>query len=104
MFFGEPKPAFANIFRALRPGGRLVAVTLYRPDPPPLTVRLYTALHRRWPKQLDCRPIQTATLLTVAGFLPGQEQTTSVGGLPVAIVLVAFQRQIIRGLTAGAVK
>ena len=77
----------AECRRVLRPSGRLVAVTLYRPEPPPVAVRLYTALHQRWPQQLDCRPIQTTTLLTVANFRPVQEQTTSVGGLPVAIVL-----------------
>ena len=77
----------AECRRVLRPSGRLVAVTLHRPEPPPLSVRLYTSLHRRWPHFLDCRPIHTATLLTVAGFRPVQEQTTSVGGLPVAIVM-----------------
>ncbi len=32
MFFPDPKSAFANIFRALRPGGRLVGVGVAAPD------------------------------------------------------------------------
>ena len=78
----------AECRRVLRPDGRLVAVTLDRPDPSPLSVRLYTSLHRRWPQYLDCRPIRSLPLLTVAGFRPVHVQTTAVGGLPVAIVLV----------------
>lgn len=74
--------------RVLRIGGRLCVVAMARPGRPRLTVRLYEWLHRRFPRYLDCRPIAVRQLLVHSGFEVLGEAELSMGGLPVAIVLV----------------
>ncbi len=76
----------AELMRVLRPGGRLVDVSLSR-ESPNLVTRLYEWGHERLPQLLDCRPIYASRSLAAAGFKIARGQRTGILGLPVEIVL-----------------
>jgi demethylmenaquinone methyltransferase/2-methoxy-6-polyprenyl-1,4-benzoquinol methylase len=75
--------------RLLKPGGRFQVVSLARPQPPGLAVRIYEFFHRLTPSLIDCRPIPTAALLTQAGFTLLEQKRISMWGLPVDIICAA---------------
>jgi demethylmenaquinone methyltransferase/2-methoxy-6-polyprenyl-1,4-benzoquinol methylase len=73
--------------RVLKPGGRLVIVSLSKDQPLPWMGRLYESLHTRYPWLLDCRPIPVRALISDAGYEIKQTQESSMWGLPVSILL-----------------
>ena len=73
--------------RVLKPGGRLVIVSLSKDQPLPWMGRLYESLHARYPWLLDCRPIPVRALISDAGFEIKQTQKFNMWGLPVSILL-----------------
>jgi ubiquinone/menaquinone biosynthesis C-methylase UbiE len=54
--------------RALKPGGRLVVVSLSKEGKQGVVMRVYEWTHRHFPNLLDCRPIYVARALEAAGF------------------------------------
>lgn len=76
----------AEARRALRVGGRLVVVSMGLGEPGAATVDLYEALHRRWPRWFDCRPIDAAARIEAAGFAVSASETTTMWTLPVDVV------------------
>lgn len=77
----------AECHRLLKPGGRLVVVSMSRPEPPGMAVRLYEWLHDRLPSFADCRPILARQAVRQGGFSVKEASLASVWGLPVEIVL-----------------
>lgn len=73
--------------RVLKPGGRLVVVSLSKDQPLPWIGRMYESLHTRYPRLLDCRPIPVRSLISDAGYEVMQTQESSMWGLPVSILL-----------------
>lgn len=73
--------------RVLKPGGRLVAVSLSKDQPLPWMGRLYETLHSRYPRLLDCRPIPLKDLLERGQFEIQSSRIEMMWGLPVIIVL-----------------
>ena len=73
--------------RVLKPGGRLVVVSLSKDQPLPWMGRLYEHLHTRYPRMLDCRPIPVQSLISGGGFEIIQAQVFSMWGIPVSILL-----------------
>jgi ubiquinone/menaquinone biosynthesis C-methylase UbiE len=71
--------------RVLKAGGRLVVVSLSKDQPLPWAGRLYEALHNRYPRLLDCRPIPVRALLEKEGFRVGRFEVQMMWGLPVAL-------------------
>lgn len=82
----EIPAVLAELMRVLRPGGRLVAVSLSR-ESPNLATKIYEWGHERLPQLLDCRPIYVRHSLAAAGFKIAQAKRTGILGLPVEIVL-----------------
>lgn len=78
----------AECHRVLRRAGRLGVVSLGLPERPSLTVALYEAGHRLFPRLVDCRPIPLLQMLEKAGFSEVAVQKTSVCGLPVVVAVV----------------
>lgn len=76
--------ALAELRRVLRPGGRVVVVSLF--DGGGLPLRIYKWVHRSFPHLVDCRPIRTAAVLEGAGFQIGRWEQLSIWGLPVIAV------------------
>jgi len=72
--------------RILKPGGRLVLVTMPAEASPSLMIRLYLRLRRVFPAVLDCRPIPAELLLQNAGFTITSQQVYSMFGFPIAII------------------
>jgi demethylmenaquinone methyltransferase/2-methoxy-6-polyprenyl-1,4-benzoquinol methylase len=77
--------------RVLKPGGRLVAVSLSKDRPLPWMGRLYEHLHDKYPRLLDCRPIPIQSLLSGSKFEVQSVRESSMWGLPVSIVLAYRQ-------------
>lgn len=75
--------------RVLKPGGRLVVVSLSKDQPLGLMGRLYEFFHDRFPKIADCRPIPARHLIAKAGFTIQESLEYKMWGLPVGIVLAA---------------
>jgi len=72
--------------RVLKPGGRLVVVSLSKDQPLPWMGRLYEYLHTNYPRMLDCRPIPVKSIVSEGGFEINQTQEFSMWGIPVSIV------------------
>ncbi len=73
--------------RVLKPGGRLVIVSLSKDRPLPLMGRLYESFHNRFPTIADCRPIPVLKLISEAGFSVHSSFDRMMWGMPVGIVL-----------------
>ncbi|UCH57918.1 MAG: methyltransferase domain-containing protein [Candidatus Bathyarchaeota archaeon] len=76
-----------EVWKVLRPGGRLGAASLSKGDGGSLSVRIYEWGHRRWPTYLDCRPIFLEGSMIRAGFEVENTETLSMVGLPVEVVV-----------------
>ncbi len=72
--------------RVLKPGGRIVIVSLSRDVPLPLMGRIYENLHISFPNILDCRPIPAQDLVEKNGFVIKKSIITSMWGLPVILL------------------
>ena len=72
--------------RVLKPGGRLVVVSLSKDQPLPWMGRLYERLHTTYPRVLDCRPIPVQSIISKGGFEINQARELSMWGIPVSIV------------------
>lgn len=88
--------ALAEIERVLRPGGRLAVVAMREAATPGRISDIYLWLHRHFPHFVDCRPIDVIGLLERAGLQRTREETRSIWGLPVAVV-VASRRDAAAG-------
>lgn len=72
--------------RVLKPGGRLVIVSLSKDRPLGLMGRMYESFHDRFPKLADCRPIPVRRLVEEAGFKIRESYEYKMWGIPVIIV------------------
>ena len=79
--------ALCECRRVLRPGGRIVVVAMQRQTPPRFAQRLYEWAHRRLPRLVDCRPIDTVQPLTAVGFTVASVRELTIFGLPVQVAL-----------------
>jgi ubiquinone/menaquinone biosynthesis C-methylase UbiE len=75
--------------RVLKPGGRLVIVSLSRDNPLGLMGKIYESFHNHFPNWADCRPIPVKILVKDAGFSILEFQEHKMWGLAVGIVLVS---------------
>lgn len=73
--------------RVIKPGGRLVIVSLSKDNPLGVMGRMYESFHNRFPKWADCRPIPIKSLVKDAGFIIRESQEYKMWGLPVGMVL-----------------
>jgi ubiquinone/menaquinone biosynthesis C-methylase UbiE len=83
----EIPEVLAECRRVLRRGGRFGMVSLFLPERPGLTVALYEAAHRMFPRLLDCRPIPVRQMVARAGFSDVAVQKCSLCGLPVMVAV-----------------
>jgi demethylmenaquinone methyltransferase/2-methoxy-6-polyprenyl-1,4-benzoquinol methylase len=76
-----------DLERVLAPGARLGIVAMARPKEAGLMSRLYAWAHHRWPRVVDCRPIDLHDTLLEAGYGLLQMRSTAIWGLPVALAV-----------------
>jgi demethylmenaquinone methyltransferase/2-methoxy-6-polyprenyl-1,4-benzoquinol methylase len=84
----EIPPLLQECRRVLKPGGRLVVVSMTKTNPPGMAVRMYEWFHEHMPDYADCRPIFARQALQENGFKIEDVNVSSMWGLPVEIVLV----------------
>jgi len=73
--------------RVLKPGGRLVIVSLSKDRPLGMIGSLYEFFHNKFPNLADCRPIPVKELLEENGFSIQEFFSYKMWGIPVGIVL-----------------
>jgi len=73
--------------RVLKPKGRISIVAMSRPEKLNIVTKIYEWSHRKFPKYIDCRPIQVKQSVEDAGFQIIDSAEMMMWGLPVAIVL-----------------
>lgn len=64
----EIPQVLAECRRVLKPGGRLVVVSMSRVNPGGLMTEVFEWTHRHFPNYLDCRPILARQAVEDAGF------------------------------------
>lgn len=72
--------------RVMKPGGRLVIVSMSRDQPLGAMGRLYELFHEWFPALADCRPIPARRLLEENGFEVVEIEHKKMWGLPVSLV------------------
>lgn len=77
----------ADFRRVLKPGARMVIVSLSKDQPLPWMGRLYEAFHNRYPTLADCRPIPVRGLIKDAGFRILRSVDLKMWGIPVGVIL-----------------
>jgi len=73
--------------RVITPAGRICIVALAKEEHEGLMLRSYEWMHRRFPKVVDCRPINIQSSLDAAGFQILDTSRKYMWGLPVDICL-----------------
>ena len=76
-----------EIRRVLKPGGRLVVVSLSKDQQLGLIGRIYESFHDRFPKLADCRPIPARHLIGEGGFKIQESYEYKMWGIPVINIL-----------------
>jgi len=79
----QTSQVLAECARVLRAGGRLGVVSMAKRERLSVMDRLYAWSHRRWPRWIDCRPIDAAAILGAHGWHVCTSQTASLAGLGV---------------------
>jgi ubiquinone/menaquinone biosynthesis C-methylase UbiE len=77
----------AEIWRVLKPTGRIGVLGMSKEGGYSLLLRLYEWLHRKLPQTIDCRPIYVEQSLKDAGFEITHNERVSLMGLPAEIVV-----------------
>lgn len=80
----------SEIARTLKPGGRLVCVSMSVPtgaERDTVIERTYRWLHRRLPHVVDCMPIELAAVLGASGFRVIEERRLAIWSMPVSVSL-----------------
>jgi ubiquinone/menaquinone biosynthesis C-methylase UbiE len=85
-------PVLQECQRILKPGGQMGIVTMLASKRPGFAERLYTNAHARWPRLVDCRPIDPISLLVNSGFSCEKKIFNKLWGLPVAQLLLVKKR------------
>lgn len=75
-----------NIHRTLKKGSRLTILSMSESDRHTLIYRMYLCTHNKFPRIVDCRPINTLPMLIRAGFSIIEEKKLHLYGLPVTII------------------
>jgi len=87
-----------EIHRVIKPGGRLVVVSLSKDRQLGLIGRIYESFHDRFPKLADCRPIPARHLIEEGGFKIQESYEYKMWGIPVINVLaIPSERKTIHG-------
>jgi len=82
-------PVLQDCQRILKPGGQMGVVTMSASKRPGIVERIYLKAHARWPRLVDCRPIDPVSLLEKSGFSCEKVIINKLWGLPVVqLVLV----------------
>jgi len=84
----ELLPVLQGCQRILKPGGQMGVVTMLASIQPGFAEMLYLKAHARWPRLVDCRPIDPLSLLVNSGFSCKKMIFNKLWGLPVAQLLL----------------
>lgn len=72
--------------KALKPEGRLTVLSMAICEKRSLIYRMYLYSHERFPRFVDCRPLDLNGILDNAGFSIEKEKDLRIFGLPVKII------------------
>jgi demethylmenaquinone methyltransferase/2-methoxy-6-polyprenyl-1,4-benzoquinol methylase len=88
----ELMPVIEECMRVLKPGGQMGVVYLSASNRPGFAERLYTKAHERWPRLVDCRPIDPIALLMKTEYSSGEFIFSKLWGLPVTQLVLIKKR------------
>jgi ubiquinone/menaquinone biosynthesis C-methylase UbiE len=88
----ELMPVIQECMRVLKPGGQMGIVYLSASNRPGFAERLYTKAHERWPRLVDCRPIDPISLFADIGFPYEKLIFNKLWGLPVTQLVLTKKR------------